>query len=49
VRLAATGLAEEVDHLVAVDELQLGKSKDPVSVERGLEGEVEAGQGLDGD
>ena len=35
-------------HLVAVDELELGESQDTVAVERGLEGEVEAGQSLDG-
>ena len=35
-------------HLVAVDELELGEGQDTVAVERGLEGEVEAGQRLDG-
>ena len=48
-RLAAARLAEKVDHLVPIDELQLGQSEDAVAVERGLEGEVEAGQGFDGD
>ena len=48
-RLAAAGLAKGVDDLVAVDELQLRQREDPVAVERGLEGEVEASQGLDAD
>src|SRR5215210_8796207 len=39
--------AEEVDHLVAVDEVELGESEDTVAIERGLEGEVKAGQRLD--
>ena len=47
VGLAAAGLAEEVDDLVAVDEVELGQGEDAVAVERGLEGEVEAGQRLD--
>ena len=47
VRLAAARLAEEVDDLVAVDEVELGQGEDAVLVERGLEGEVEAGQRLD--
>ena len=34
--------------LGAVDELQLGERHDAVPVERGLEREVEAGEGLDG-
>ena len=37
-----------MQHLVAVDELELGEGQDTVAVERGLEGEVEAGQRLDG-
>jgi len=45
--LAAAGLAEEVDHLVAVDEVELSESEDAVAIERGLEGEVKAGQRLD--
>jgi hypothetical protein len=49
VRLAAARLAEEVDDLVAVDEVELGQGQDAVLVERGLEGEVEAGQRLDGE
>ena len=48
VALAGAGRAEEVDDLVAVDEVELGERQDPVAVERGLEGEVEAGQRLDG-
>ena len=35
-------------HLVAVDELELGEGQDAVAIERWLEGEVEAGQRLDG-
>ena len=37
VRLAASGLAEEVDDLVAVDEVEAGEGEDAVAVERGLE------------
>jgi hypothetical protein len=37
-----------MDHLAAVDEAELGQGQDPVLVERGLEGEVEPGQRLDG-
>ena len=48
VPLAGAGRAEEVDDLVAVDEVELGEGQDPVAVERRLEGEVEAGQRLDG-
>ena len=47
VALAGAGRAEEVDDLVAVDEVELGERQDAVAVERGLEGEVEAGEGLD--
>ena len=46
--LAGAGRAEEVHDLGAVDELQLGERQDAVAVERGLEGEVEAGERLDG-
>ena len=46
--LAGAGRAEEVDDLVALDEVELGERQDPVPVERRLEGEVEAGQRLDG-
>ena len=42
VRLAGAGRAEDMKHLVAVDELELGEGQDTVAVERGLEGEVEA-------
>ena len=45
--LAGAGRAEEVYDLAAVDELQLGERHDAVVVERGLEGEVEAGERLD--
>jgi hypothetical protein len=38
---------ETLDHLVAIDEVELGECQDTVAVERGLEGEVEAGQRLD--
>ena len=33
-------------HLAALDELQLGERHDAAAVERGLEGEVEPGQGF---
>ena len=39
VAFAGAGWPDEVHHLGAVDELQLGQSKDPVAVERGLERE----------
>ena len=45
--LAGAGRAEEVDDLGAVDEAELGEREDAVAVERGLEGEVEAGERLD--
>jgi len=35
-----------VHHLAALDELQLGERHDAAAVERGLEGEVEPGQGF---
>jgi len=44
--LAGAGRAEEVDHLGAGDEVELGKGQESLPVERGLEGEVEALQGL---
>jgi hypothetical protein len=46
VRLAGTGRPDEVNRFAAVDELQLGERHDPPAVERGLEREVEAGQGF---
>ncbi len=46
--LAGAGLADEVDHLVLVDEIQAGQRHDAVAVERGLEREVEARERLDG-
>ena len=46
--LAGAGRPQEVDDLVALDEVELGERQDPVAVERRLEGEVEAGQRLDG-
>ena len=49
VGLAAAGLAEEVDDLVAADEVEPGQGEDAVAVERGLEREVEPGQRLDGE
>ena len=45
--LAGAGRAEEVDDFATIDELQLGERHDTVFVERGLEGEVEAGERLD--
>lgn len=47
-RLAGARGAKDVNHLVTVDELQLGEGQNAVSVERRLEGEVEAGECLDG-
>ena len=47
VAFAGAGLADEVDHLVAIDEVELGECQDTIAVERGLEGEVEARQRLD--
>jgi hypothetical protein len=46
VRLAGAGRAEEMNQLVAVDEVELGERQD--AVERHLEGEVEAVAGFDG-
>lgn len=48
VALACSRRSEEVDGLVALDEAELSKREDAIPVERRLEGEVEAGQGLDG-
>src|SRR5450759_3670064 len=45
--LAGAGLADEVDDLVPIDEVEAGQGHDAGAVERGLEREVEAGQGLD--
>ena len=45
--LAGAGRAEQMHHLGAVDEVELGERQDAVAVERGLEGEVEAGERLD--
>ena len=36
-----------MDDLTAIDELELGEGEDALAVERGLEGEVEAGKRLD--
>ena len=46
--LARSGWAEEVDHLVAVDEVELSEGEDAIAVERWLEREVEACERLDG-
>ena len=43
---AGAGRAEEVHHLMAGDEVELGQGQDAVAVERGLEREVEAGRVL---
>jgi hypothetical protein len=48
VAFAGAGRAEEVDYLVAIDEVELGKGKNPVAVEGRLEREVESGERLDG-
>jgi hypothetical protein len=46
-RLAAARLAEEVDDLAPVDEIETGQGEDAVAVEGGLEREVESGERLD--
>src|SRR6516164_10056623 len=46
--LPGAGRPQEVNDLITLDEVELGERQDPVSVERRLEGEVEAGQRLDG-
>jgi len=48
VALAGARRADEVQDLGAVDELELGQRHYAVLVERGLEGEVEAGERFDG-
>jgi hypothetical protein len=45
--LAGSGRTYEMDRFGAIDELQSGKGQDAVAVERGLESEVETGEGLD--
>ena len=45
--IAGSGRAEEVYDFATIDELQLGERHDAVFVERGLEGEVEAGERID--
>ena len=47
--LPVPGGPRKMHDLGAVDELELGERQDAVPVERGLEGEVEAGERLDGD
>ena len=47
VALAGAGRAEQMHDLGTVDEGQLGQGEDAVAIERGLEGEVEAGERLD--
>ena len=44
--LPGAGRPQEVNDLITLDEVELGERQDPVSVERRLEGEVEAGQVL---
>ena len=46
-RFAGAGRTEQMKHFRAVDELELGQGQDPVAVERRLEREVEALEGLD--
>ena len=46
--LAGAGWPEQMDHFGTVDELQFGKRQDAMTVERGLEREVEAGKRFDG-
>ena len=47
VGLAGSRRAQQVDDLLAGDEGELGERQDAVAVERGLEGEVEAVEGLE--
>src|ERR1700748_2398823 len=46
--LAGSGWAEEVDHLIAVDKVELSEGENAIAVEGRLEREVEAGERLDG-
>ena len=46
-RFSGAGWPEQMNDLGTVDEVETGERHDPVAVERGLEREVEAGQGLD--
>src|SRR5262245_14324946 len=46
--LAGSGRAEEVDDLVAVNEVELGERENTIAVEGRLEREVEAGERLNG-
>src|SRR5258705_5255158 len=46
--LPRAGRPQEVDDLVALDEVELGERQDPVFVERRLEREIEARQRFDG-
>jgi hypothetical protein len=48
VALAGAGRADEMQDLGAIDEAEFGERHDAVLVERGLEGEVEAGERFDG-
>ncbi len=45
---AGSWRSEEVDDFSTGDEAELGERQDSIAVERGLEGEVEAGEGFDG-
>ncbi len=45
--LAGAGRSHEVDHLSPGDKAQLGQRVDAVPIQRGLEGEVVAGERLD--
>jgi hypothetical protein len=46
-RFAGAGWPEEVDDLAVIDKLELGQGEDTLAIKRGLEREVEAGEGLD--
>ena len=46
-RFAGARGPKEVDDLAAIDELEFGEGEDALAIERGLRGEVEAGEGLD--
>src|SRR3954469_12991938 len=46
VRFARARWTEQMNGFVPIDEVQLRQREDPVAIERGLEGELEAGQRL---
>ena len=44
---AGAALTDEVNHLMAIDEVERGQRHDPAALERGLEREIKPGQRLD--